>query len=81
MKPPAFIRLNRPSTGSSFTVPASLNPDVDAALARGLQNEFINCGFVVEHRYYTEQQLKDEHNFEYIHEFDNLLETDLDAEM
>ena len=70
MKPELFIRLHRPSTGSSMTVPATTNPEIDIEMALGLQELLIDSGFVAEQRYYTEEQLKDQHNFEYAYELD-----------
>ena len=70
MKPEVFIRLHRPSTGSSLTVPATMNQEIDTEMALGLQELLIDSGFVAERRYYTEKQLKDQHNFEYAYELD-----------
>jgi len=70
MKPELFIRLHRPSNGSSITVPATMNQEIDIEMALGLQELLIDSGFVAEQRYYTEEQLKDEHNFEYVYELD-----------
>jgi len=69
-KAQVFIRLHRPSTGSSLTVPATMNQEIDIEMALGLQELLINSGFVAEQRYYTEEQLKNEHNFEYVYELD-----------
>ena len=70
MKPEVFIRLHRPSTGSSLTVPATMNQEIDIEMALGLQELLIDSGFVAEQRYYTAEQLKDQHNFEYAYELD-----------
>jgi len=69
-KAQVFIRLHRPSTGSSLTVPATMNQEIDIEMALGLQELLIDSGFVAEQRYYTEEQLKNEHNFEYVYELD-----------
>ena len=69
-KAQVFIRLHRPSTGSSLTVPATMNQEIDTEMALGLQELLIDSGFVAEQRYYTEEQLKNEHNFEYVYELD-----------
>jgi len=70
MKPEVFIRLHRPSTGSSITVPATMNQEVDIEMALGLQELLIDSGFVAEQRYYSTEQLKEMHNFEYAYELD-----------
>ena len=70
MKPEVFIRLWRPSTGSSLTVPATMNSEIDIEMALGLQELLIDSGFVAEQRYYSTEQLKEMHNFEYAYELD-----------
>ena len=47
-----------------------MNQEIDIEMALGLQELLIDSGFVAEQRYYTEEQLKNEHNFEYVYELD-----------
>jgi len=43
-KAQVFIRLHRPSTGSSLTVPATMNQEIDIEMALGLQELLIDSG-------------------------------------
>jgi hypothetical protein len=47
-----------------------MNQEIDIEMALGLQELLIDSGFVAEQRYYSTEQLKEMHNFEYAYELD-----------
>ena len=73
-----FFRLERPSTGSSMTLPSTNDPTLDLSLIMQLQNMFpgFNCNVLT---YYTQEDLREEFSQEYIDEFDEEETEDLDA--
>jgi|VirMetMinimDraft_7_1064189.scaffolds.fasta_scaffold446909_1 hypothetical protein len=73
-----FFRLERPSTGSSVTIPSTNDPALDQELVNLLQNMFpgFHCNVLT---YYTQEDLYEEFGQEYIHEFDEEETEDLDA--
>ena len=73
-----FFRLERPSTGSSVTIPSTNDPALDQELVNLLQNMFpgFHCNVLT---YYTQKDLYEEFGQEYIHEFDEEETEDLDA--
>ena len=73
-----FFRLERPSTGSSVTIPSTNDPALDQELVNLLQNMFpgFNCNVLT---YYTQEDLREEFGQEYIDEFDEEETEDLDA--
>ena len=73
-----FFRLERPSTGSSMTLPSTNDPALDQELLNLLQNMLpgFHCNVLT---YYTQEDLYEEFGQEYIHEFDEEETEDLDA--
>ena len=73
-----FFRLERPSTGSSVTIPSTNDPALDQELVNLLQNMFpgFHCNVLT---YYTQEDLYEEFGQEYIDEFDEEETEDLDA--
>lgn len=73
-----FFRLERPSTGSSMTLPSTNDPALDQELLNLLQNMFpgFHCNVLT---YYTQEDLHKEFGQEYIDEFDEEETEDLDA--
>ena len=73
-----FFRLERPSTGSSMTLPSTNDPALDQELLNLLQNMLpgFHCNVLT---YYTQEDLHEEFGQEYIDEFDEEETEDLDA--
>lgn len=73
-----FFRLERPSTGSSLTLPSTNDPALDQELINLMQNMFpgFHCNVLT---YYTQEDLREEFGQEYIDEFDEEETEDLDA--
>jgi len=73
-----FFRLERPSTGSSMTLPSTNDPALDQELLNLLQNMLpgFHCNVLT---YYTQEDLREEFSQEYIDEFDEEETEDLDA--
>ena len=82
-----FFRLERPSTGSSMTLPSTNDPALDQELLNLLQNMLpgFHCNVQIINNlyfgltYYTQEDLREEFGQEYIDEFDEEETEDLDA--
>ena len=67
--PQLFFRLVRESTGSSITLPASMDNDIDVRTAQRI-SECLNGEFIPTETYHTRKQLAEKFNYEYWDELD-----------